>query len=205
MERGDDAGGDRAAEAVGIADGDDPSPTRALVLSPQHVGQVAAVDLQDGEVRRLVTADDARRIFLAVGGDDGDRVDRAGAVDALHEVVVGHDIAVGRDDEARADRAGLARALLLLRLLLAALGLRRIEAAEEFLERIGLRADRHALLGRDVDHSGLQPRGEVGEGHRRTGARSQTEVRRVLRDLGAGLASGEENAVPPKSRAIATP
>ena len=30
------------------------------------------------------------------------------------------------------------------------------EAAEEFLERVGLLAHRDALLGRDVDHRGLR-------------------------------------------------
>ena len=68
VKRRDDAGGDGAAKAVGIADGDDPvADPRLGAVAPVDEGQVAALDLQQREVGRLVAADDPRRIFLAVG------------------------------------------------------------------------------------------------------------------------------------------
>ncbi len=102
MKRRDDPRGHGAAKPVGIADGDDPVATRTRVESPKLTnGKIAALDLEQGEVGRRIAADDARRIFLAVGQDDRDAVDRSGAAGALDEMVVGDDIAVGRNDEAR--------------------------------------------------------------------------------------------------------
>jgi hypothetical protein len=49
---------------------------------------------------------------MAIGGRDGDGVDRAGAGEAGDQVVVGDDVAVGRNDEAGAELAGFTRALL---------------------------------------------------------------------------------------------
>src|SRR6185369_1546168 len=93
VKRGDDPGGDGAADAIGIADGEDPvADPRLGAVAPLHEGQAAAFDLEQGEVRRFVAADDARRIFLAVGGDDRDGVDRAGAGQPLDQVVVGDDV-----------------------------------------------------------------------------------------------------------------
>src|SRR6185295_16295095 len=125
---------------------------RLGTVAPLDEGQVVTLDLEQGQVRSIVTPDDPRGIFLAVGGDDGDAVDGAGAGQALDQVIVGDDIAVGRNDEARAERAGFAGPRLLAgrgrATAAAAVGRgRAAEAAEEFLERIGLGAHRDALLG----------------------------------------------------------
>ncbi len=70
-------------------------------------------------------------------------------------MVVGDDIAVGRDQETRA------AALLFLGDRLARSG-----------KGIEPDAERHLLLGRDVDHRGLQLLDEVGEAFGRAGARN---------------------------------
>ena len=67
------------------------------------------------------------------------------------------------------------------------------EAAKEFLKRVGLGANRDALLGGDVDHRRLEPGGKVGERHWRSGARHHRR-RRVLRDLGTGFPGGERES-----------
>ena len=68
VERRDDAGGDGAAKAIGIADREHPvADPRLGAVAPVDERQVAALDLQQREVGRLVAADDPRRIFLAVG------------------------------------------------------------------------------------------------------------------------------------------
>ena len=177
VERGNDPGGDGATQAIRVADGQDPvADPGAGAVAPADIGQVAALDLEHREVGSGIATDDARRIFAPVGGGDRDAVDGSGAVDALDQMVVGDDVPVGRNDEARAQRAGLAGAALAalpaLPLALAALARRDagVEAAEEFLERVGLRPHRDALLGRDVDHRGLQPSRQIGEGHRGAGA-----------------------------------
>jgi hypothetical protein len=108
----------------------------------------------------------------------------------LDKVVVGDDVAVGRDDKARAERAGLAGARLRLRAFAGCNAALSAEPAEEFLERVGLLLDRDALLGRDVDHRRLEPRGEVGKAHRRARTRRHRR-RRILRNLSADRTGGD--------------
>ena len=201
MERRDDPGSDRPAQAIGIADRQHPvADPGAGRIAPIDVGQVLTFDLQQREIGGDISADDAGGIFLAVAEDDGDAVDRARAALALDEMVVGDDIAVGRNDKARTERAGFAG----LRRTAApgasattrrALALRRLatEAAEEFGEGIGLVLHRHPLFGRNVDHRRLETRSKVGEAERRTGARGHRR-RAVLRDLRSGLAGGQRES-----------
>jgi len=102
-------------------------------------------------------------------------------------VVVGDDIAVGRDDEAGAERLRLARLGLLPVLLLF------LEAAEQLVERRAGRQARDAaqaadfdfLRGRNVDHRGLKPRGQVGEaaGRAAGGGHLRLRAQRFLRCL----------------------
>src|SRR5206468_8246407 len=117
-----------------------------------------------------------------------------------------NDVAVGRDDEARAERArfagpGLGAVATAVIAAAAALLLIGVEPAEELLERIGLRFDRHPLLGRNIDHRGLQLGDEVGERHRRTGAwRKRGGTGRVLRNLSARLPRGERECSSPQKQ-----
>ena len=143
---------------------------------------------------------------MPVGGGDGDGVDRSGAGEALDQMVVGDDVAVRRDDEARAQRPGFASARLTAApapaaAVIAALRCVGIEPAEEILERVGLRFDRHALLGRNVDDRGLQLGDEVGERHRRAGTRRECRRSgRVLRNLSARLPRGERECGSPQEQ-----
>ena len=94
---GDDAGGDRAAEAVGIADRDHPVADPRLLRGEGHKGVIARlIDLDHREIGLGVRGDDLGVQSLAVehGHGDGFRV--------LHHVIVGDDVAVGRNEEAGA-------------------------------------------------------------------------------------------------------
>ena len=72
-------------------------PTWRSELLPRVTGlQVGRLDLNDGEVVRLVGSDDGGRVVLFVGEDD---FQLPGAVD---DVVVGEDVAFFVDDEAGA-------------------------------------------------------------------------------------------------------
>ena len=142
MQCGDDARSDGATEAIGIADRDHPvADPRLGAVAPFDERQIARVDLQQCEVRSFVPADDPRRIFLAGRQLDRNGVDGPSAGQALNQMVVGDDVAIGRDDEARTERTSLAGARLSAPAIVvgAALRLRRVEAAEEFLERVRLR------------------------------------------------------------------
>ena len=69
----DDAGRHRAAEAEGIADGDDPVADADIVLGELDVGELAVgIDLEEREVGLLVDADDLGVVLGAVVEDDGD-------------------------------------------------------------------------------------------------------------------------------------
>ena len=187
------------------------SPTRVAVESPNWTnGRSVASILSSARSETTSRPTSARLIFLAVGQRHGDR-DRPSAPPARRpappeiDMVVGDDIAVGRDDEARAERGRLARRP----------GGRRRRCrrrAAELAEQIARTAcrrtdcrccaDLDALRGRDVDHRRLQLGGEIGEAHRRAGARrgGGDGAGRVLRDLradrllhdqGGGGAAGE--------------
>src|SRR5262245_55766771 len=95
----DDAGRHRAAEAEGIADRQYPiADPGAVGIAKGYIGQGRRrADLEQGQVRLLVGADDLRRIVLAVGQRDLD----VGRV--IDHVVVGYDVARRIDDEARAE------------------------------------------------------------------------------------------------------
>src|SRR5207253_8253653 len=100
-------------DAIGIADRDHPvADARLGAVAPLDERQFLAVDLEERQIRSFVATDDSRGIFMAVGGGDGDGIDRSGAGEPLDQMVVGDDVAVGRNDEARAQRAGFARTRL---------------------------------------------------------------------------------------------
>ncbi len=187
VERRDDSGGDGSAEAERIADRHHPvaDPDR-LRIAEADERQIVALDLEHGEVGRGVAPDQGRLELAAVRQGHGDLLDRGAGPRRRDDVVVGDDVAVGRDDEARAERA----AALGDRRVAAAVGDRNPELAEEILEAGGdlaVAVDLQHLLGRDVDHGRLELRGEVGEAHRSSGARSGggDGAGLVLRGLGA--------------------
>ena len=93
--RGNDAGGDRAAETERIPDRDHPitHPRRAVGKLDER--KVAfAVDLDQREIGLFVGADDLGRIACAIVSGD---LDRFGVID---DVVVGHRISISGDEEA---------------------------------------------------------------------------------------------------------
>ena len=151
--RGDNTGGDGASELLAErgADGEDPLAEAELVaVAHRDGGQVLRVDLDDGDVRGRVGADDGGVELLVVVR--GHR-DLGGAGD---DVVVGDDVAVGPDDDAgpaalRLPGLGLAEAIA-------------IPEAEEVFERVDAAAggllDRHFHVD-DRLHGGLSGIGEI--------------------------------------------
>ena len=146
------------------------SPTRSLSESPRGIGRSLsfALTLDQGDVRRRIGAEDARRQDLAVGEPDLD------LLSAGHDVVVGQDLAVVGDDE-----PGAARHLLVL------LRGTRLRRAEEETEGIPLAEGRHPsspshnLRRGDRDDGGQRALRDVGErrnGQRRTGRCSGSHV-----------------------------
>ena len=132
-EGGDDAGGDRAAEAERIADGDDGLADQQVGRRSDRRGeQVLRIDAQHGDVAVGIDADQFRRHLRAVAEVDGD------ARCAFDDVVVGDDDPFARPDEAGAERlrgvAAVASA----------------EDAERIEERIDF-APADGRLGLDVD------------------------------------------------------
>ena len=150
---GDDAGGDGASELLTErgADGEDPLAEAELVaVAHRDGGKVLGVDLDDGDVRSRVGADDGGVEFLVVVR--GHR-DLGGAGD---DVVVGDDVAVGPDDDTgtaalRLPGLGLAEAIA-------------IPEAEEVFERVDAAAggllDRHFHID-DRLHGGFGRVGKV--------------------------------------------
>ena len=67
MQGRDDAGGDRAAETIGVADGEDQSPTRRGCCRPSSQTGGSGLRSSAARDRSAVAPDDARRIFAAVG------------------------------------------------------------------------------------------------------------------------------------------
>ena len=123
----DDAAGDGAAEAEGVADGDHVLADAHRVAVAEHqLGQAGGVDLEQREVGLRVGADDLGVELAVVGEAD---LHLFGVVD---HVVVGDDVAVVLQDEARAQRHAVLAALRPLLRHRHALG--HAEAAEEFLE-----------------------------------------------------------------------
>ena len=151
---GNNAGGDGAPElfAQRGADGEDPFAQAELVAVAHREGrEILRIDLDDGDVRGRVGADDGGVEFLVVVR--GHR-DLGGAG---NDVVVRDDVAVRTDDDARAAA-----------LRLAGLGLAEAVAVtepEEILERVDAAAggllDRHFHID-DRLHGGFGRVGEVG-------------------------------------------
>jgi len=170
---GDDAGGDRVAQAEGAADGDHPVADLQLVgVAQVDRGQLAlGGNLQERHVGLLVAADHLGRIGPLVGQLHPD----LGGV--VHHVVVGEDVAVRADDEARAQRG-----------ILALLALESEELLQEriVVEGIAPEARRDGLGGVDVDHRGLQLLYQAGE----RGQRAVAPREHHLRLLGALLPQG---------------
>src|SRR5690606_9162184 len=162
--RGNDAGGDGAAEPERVTDRDHPVARARLprVAEFDEREGLVADDLEHREIRGCVRTDQLGRIFGAVGHLYGDLFDRAVAARRADDVVVGDHVAVGRDDEAGAERLALA----VLRLGPAA-------AAEEVLERRAgegvdvLHLD--PLAGGDIDHRRLELGRQVGKAFGRSG------------------------------------
>ena len=99
----DDAGGGRAAQAEGVADGDDPvADARLGRVFEVHVGEARTLDLDHRKVGGLVAADHLGRQLALVGEHHLD------VVGVLDDVVVGDDASRrGRDEEAGAGGLGL--------------------------------------------------------------------------------------------------
>ena len=179
------------------------SPTLSRVESAKRTKGSGRerIDLEHGDVGGGVAPDDLGFIFGPVGERDGDLLDHRVGPSRGDDMVVGDDIAVGGDDEARAERAAALgdRPFALAPLL----GHFAAEAAEEFLE-----AGRHlpaldldALPGRDVDHRGLQPLGEVGEAHRRAAGRHRADRSGlVLGDLRGDRIEGQGRGCPAEEK-----
>jgi hypothetical protein len=95
--RADDAGGDRVVEAERRPDGDDPfTDLRLIRIADPDGRQPSRVDLDDGDVGRLVLAQHLRLELALVGQADQHLV---GVVD---HVRIGDDHSAGIDNEARA-------------------------------------------------------------------------------------------------------
>ncbi len=96
----DDAGRDRVFEVERRADRDHPFADADLAgIADAQAGQVARVDLQQGDVAALVGAQHLGLEFAPVGERDDD------LVRALDHVGIGQHVAVVRDDETGADAA----------------------------------------------------------------------------------------------------
>src|SRR5262249_33250026 len=106
--RRDDAGGDAAAEAERVADGDNPfaQPQLVRIAEAHRLERLVRLDPQQGEVGLLIPADDLGLEPRAVVENDGD------LVGFRDDVIVGDDDAGRIDDEAGAERIDAARAAL---------------------------------------------------------------------------------------------
>jgi len=90
VERADDAARDRELESVGIAEGEDGlSGMQIRGVAPRNAGEIAAADLDDGEIGKGIGADELGGHDLLVAHGDAD-VGRA-----LDDVVVGDDVSSG--------------------------------------------------------------------------------------------------------------
>ena len=126
--RGDDTGGHGAAEAEGIADGNDPVTDLDILLGERDVGKLLAIrvlDLEQREIRLGILAD---QVGLALAAVVERQFDSRGVV---HDMIVGHDKAVFGDNEAGA--LGAAKRALSAR---ATEGLGRARLTEELLEEL---------------------------------------------------------------------
>ena len=190
VQRRDDAGGDGAAEAERIADRDHPVADPRLRSNRRsgRTGRLVALILSTARSEAASRPTSSASYSVRSAEGDGDRLDRRVVARRRDDMVVGDDIAVGRDDEARAERAAALRD----RASSPSPPRRRLPPKRRknsskpggSLRRA---VDLDALLGRDVDHRRLQPRGEVGEAHRRARARrgGGDRARLVLRGLRA--------------------
>ena len=105
----DDPAGHGVLQAERVADGEyDIASRQRGTLGELRGGQVAGVELDHGDVRELVHADQFRRLRLRVAGDQ--HADLAGAFD---HVAARQDVAVRRQDDAGADAVGLETGVVL--------------------------------------------------------------------------------------------
>src|SRR5690606_17832538 len=97
VERGDDPGGGRGVQAERVPDGEHRLADGEVGGGAERRGREVGGrvdDADDGEVGRLVLADELRGVDPPIGEGDGDL---ASAVD---DVAVGEDVAVGVEDDA---------------------------------------------------------------------------------------------------------
>ncbi len=139
-------------ETERVADRQHPLAHSQGVGVPQRdTGEIAGVDLDDGDVRIRVAPHHLRAELPTVEQPHVEEIE------SLHDVVVGHDVAVGRDDE-----AAPAAALRLLGHVLT----RVQEEPVEWCRQLGmlLRGARlDALLGLDIDDGWPNHFGNAGE------------------------------------------
>ncbi len=186
----DDAAGDGAAEAEGVADSDHVlADAHAVAVAEPELRQIIGIDLEQREVGLLVCPDHFG-IELAVIGEA--HLHRLGVLD---HVIVGHDVAVRVHDEARAERHAIVAVFrsALVGCRHAAFG--QAEAAEELVEGRALSEGRalaadHLCLvvlpgGEDRHHGRAGPLDQVGDDDRRLGH----GLRR--RSLGRTFGSGQ--------------
>ncbi len=167
-----DAGGDRAAQAERVADGDDPfaEAKRIGVAELHRLERLGRLDPQHCQIGLLILADNLGLEPRAVGQD---HVDLVGFGD---HVVVGDDDAGRIDDEAGTERTDPARRAIGGLLIVATLSAAVLEEfLEELLERrtrrqirrllrAAARATLDLLRGRDVDHGIDHFFGNIGDG-----------------------------------------
>ena len=167
---GQDACSDAVIEAEGVANGKDPfTDLQVVAVAEGEIGKLFLdVDLQEGEIRLLVRADEG---CLDVGLALGNLLVQGHAdnVRAVHHVEVGHDVTVGGNEKARSERALPVRvgtALVTLEGLeetLESWGHAAEHVSEKVLGTCGLRD----LFGVDVHHRGATlgcKFGELGQG-----------------------------------------
>ena len=198
MLRGDDAGGDRPAKPERIAHGQHPLADLRLVVGELDVGEVVAVDLENGKVRALVCADQLGFELGAVVHEDG----IVAAV--LHDVRVGDQVAVLGNEEAGAlaDAAARLVGVGAAAIILAEVA-RHSEAAEELLKprREIVEAFRHAVgdcvhlrLHLHADHRRSHLRDDLGKVGRslRLDVDGVRERHRAVSNESAGAGSADD-------------
>ena len=100
--RADDAERDGLVELIGIAHREHPFRDLQLRrISPIQRRKIRRVDLQDGDVRHDVGANQFRLQLPLVGEHDADLVDHRALVAAAHDMVVREHVAVPRDHHTR--------------------------------------------------------------------------------------------------------
>ncbi|KFL48756.1 hypothetical protein IL54_4397 [Sphingobium sp. ba1] len=177
----DDPGGHRARQGEWVADRDDPvaDPRLGAVAEFDEGQGLGRIDLQYGQVRRGIATHQLGGIFRLVGQRDGDRIHRRAFGARRHHMVIGDNIAVRRNQEARPQRLRLPRLRLATAL------------AEQLAERRARKGILHLdpLLGRNIDHGGLQFLDHVSQACRRA-LRGGCGQAFILCGLGADIGTG---------------